>query len=397
MLGCLAGCGSSNSNSVSSAGCTTCSTNGTKYVAVADGNGRVLIFDESLGTGESASYVLGSSTFTQLGSGIGQSGMNMEAGLAFDSSGNLYVADLGNNRVLQFAPPFSNGMNASVVFGQSNFTTYSSSSTASGFTHPVGVASDASGNLWVADGSNNSRVLEFKTPFTSGMSATVAIGQTSTSTTQGCNKGGVGSSVGSVNPTAGTLCGASAMAFDSSGNLWIADSGNNRILEYAAPFSNGMAATLELGHAAGANAFSTYMANDGGSVAGGTFWNPTGLAFDAHGDLWVADNGNNRVLEFVPPFSNGMAATVAVGQPDLTHNSHQSASLSSLSQPPDVAFDSSGNLLVTDSSNARVMVFAPTFTSGMNASMVLGQQNYTSTSCSLAANSICVPGGVATY
>jgi hypothetical protein len=57
----------------------------------------------------------------------------------FDSNGQLYVPDFGNNRTLVFAPPFSTGMNATLVIGQGNFVTATQATTAAGQTGPRGV------------------------------------------------------------------------------------------------------------------------------------------------------------------------------------------------------------------------------------------------------------------
>ncbi len=70
------------------------------------------------------------------------------------------VVDTGNNRVLEFVAPLFTGMAASLVIGQSSFTSSGSATTQSGLHNPEGLAFDSSGNLWVAENSNN-RVLEF--------------------------------------------------------------------------------------------------------------------------------------------------------------------------------------------------------------------------------------------
>jgi DNA-binding beta-propeller fold protein YncE len=85
--------------------------------------------------------------------------------LAFDSSGNLWVADDSNNRVLRYpyspSPPhFINSKAADLVLGQSSFTTNTAGSGPSGLTQPEGVGFDLSGNVWVVDQGNN-RVLSY--------------------------------------------------------------------------------------------------------------------------------------------------------------------------------------------------------------------------------------------
>ncbi len=126
----LAGCGG---GSTTTTGCTGCSTKPTQHIAVADdANNRVMIFDDRSVPERMRASCWRGGLYSAGHLLTGPSGMNDEIGIASDLSGNLYIADLVNNRVLQFVPPFSNGMNASIVFGQSNLTTYTPSSSASG-------------------------------------------------------------------------------------------------------------------------------------------------------------------------------------------------------------------------------------------------------------------------
>src|SRR5205823_8635421 len=112
------------------------------------------------------------------------------------------------------------------------------------------------------------------------------------------------------------------LAVDSAGNLYVADSGDNRVLRYPQPFAQAagyQAPDLIIGQ----SAFSGTGANSGGvkatslSLAGAR----TGLAFDSAGNLWVTDTGNNRVLRFpvsvLKAGQNGAAADAVVGQADL--------------------------------------------------------------------------------
>src|SRR5205807_10259695 len=95
--------------------------------------------------------------------------------------GNMWVTDLGNNRVLEFTPPLSTGESASLVLGQTSFTTSTAGDTSNTFNQPTASTFDSSGNLWVSDISNN-RVLEFTTPFSMNELASVVIGQSSFTT-----------------------------------------------------------------------------------------------------------------------------------------------------------------------------------------------------------------------
>jgi hypothetical protein len=227
------------------------------------------------------------------------------------------------------------------------------------------------------------------------MSASLVIGQTSLASSAGCNQGG--------SPTASTLCNAWGITFDSSGDLWVSDSWNHRVLEFKPPFSTGMAASLELGQPAGATAFTSNTSNNGGISASSLSY-PLQPAFDGDGNLWVSDDNNNRVLEYVPPFSNGMAATLEVGQPSgataFTSNDFYT-NQSGFFYQYGISFDTSGNIQVADFVNSRVMIFDPPFSNGMNATTVLGQKDFTHGASnqggSVGANTLYTPIGGVTF
>ena len=113
---------------------------------------------------------------------------------------------------------------------------------------------------------------------------------------------------------------------------------------------------------------------------------PRNLAFDSLGDLWVVDAGYGRVLEFAYPLTSGEGASVVVGQSSFT-TSVAALSQTGLASIWGVAFDSSGNLWVSDTSNNRVLEYSPPFSNGMPASLVLGAKDFTSTFSGLSAKS----------
>lgn len=366
----FAGCGGGSTSNSSS---PTTPAKGTTY-AVADGaNDRVLLFHSPLDTGKDASIVLGQADFiSSLPAQQPSASTFAPQAVAADSSGNLYISDAVHCRILRFQPPFSNDMKASLVIGAPSLTTASSSActaTPSTFGRNLfgsnysaaGMAFDVSGNLWVSD-YQNSRVLEYTTPFSNGMSASIVIGQKNM-TGGSCNQSAT------YSPTADTLCYPSNIAFDSSGDLWVTDGGNNRVLEFRPPFSAGMSASLELGQPSSA----PFTSFDPDSSASTGFDHPSGLTFDTTGNIWVADSGNNRVVKFEAPFSNGMASTLSLSSPAT-----MPATQIGLSNPTALSFDSSGNLLVVDTANNRVMIYAPPFTAGMNGTFVLGQITFLS-------------------
>jgi sugar lactone lactonase YvrE len=341
------------------------------YAAADTFNNRVLIYNTPFSTDESASVVLGQADFTHGALlPIAANTFNSPTYVTVDSSGNLYVADLNNCRVLQFKPPFTNNMNASVVIGQATPTASTCTTiSASALNRVTGLEFDGDGDLWVSD-FGNSRILEFVPPFSNGMSATVVLGQADF--THGAINQGLAA------PTAKTLDQPEGMAFDSSHNLWVADSYNHRVLEYMPPFSTDMAASVELGQPV-ATAFTSNTPNNGGISA--TSMNfPLQPVIDGDGELWVSEYGNNRILEFLQPFSTGMAATLELGQPSgataFTTNAPHS-NQSGFIQLYSISFDTQGNMQAVDSGNNRVMIFNPPYSNGMNATSVIGQADFT--------------------
>jgi sugar lactone lactonase YvrE len=117
------------------------------------------MFPPPLGTGEAATLVIGQTDFTSSGSGTTATTMNGVGGISFDKKGNLWVADVFNNRVLRYKSPLSTGEAATLVIGQDSFTSSGSGTTATTLNEPDGAGFDANGNLWVAAGNN--RVLMY--------------------------------------------------------------------------------------------------------------------------------------------------------------------------------------------------------------------------------------------
>jgi sugar lactone lactonase YvrE len=303
------------------------------------GNDRVLEFKTPFVIGENASVVLGQSDFTswQVLNGTNPKSLWHPQGLVFDSQGNLWVADGGSNRVLEFMPPFRTGQEPSLVLGHKDFTSDEQTSppSKSSTYYPEGITFDPDGNLWVADTSG--RLLEFKPPFSDGKDASLVLQNLS-------NAGGI---------TSSTVSAPFGITFDKTGNLWVADSGNYRLLRFDKPFSNNQAASLVLGH----KDFTT--GGEGVSSNASSFRDPYGITFDSQGNLWVTDSGNNRVLEFIPPFTNGERASLILGQTSFNAGAIDTGghTAGTLDQPHGIAFDAAGNLWVADSTNNRILVY----------------------------------------
>jgi DNA-binding beta-propeller fold protein YncE len=262
-------------------------------------NSRVLRFDAAAGkaNGADADGVLGQADFihnsANRGGGVAANTLDYPIGVAVESSGRLWVADISNNRVVRFdaAAGKANGADAEGVLGQADFTSGSPNRgggvAANTLYYPYGVTVDGSGRLWVADYYKN-RVLRFDAAAgkANGANADGVLGQADF-TSGSLNRGG--------DVAANTLDFPVGVALDYSGRLWVADGSNHRLLLFdaAAGKANGADADGVLGQAD----FIHGDANRGGGVAANTLDNPIGVAV-ASGRLWVADYNNNRVLAF---------------------------------------------------------------------------------------------------
>jgi len=312
-------------------------------------NNRVLGFLDArkVKTGDRADLVIGQSDPYRSGINypysdatlLGDLGLFLPTGVVVDSNGDLFVADSGNARVLRFPRPFNQSglQRANLVLGQSSFsikvTDPSSRTTAA----PYALAFTAGGHLLVSDSAHN-RVLMFKRPqggdFTNGQTAAAKIGQPDfTSVAPGQSAGGVPAPVNRFN-------GPRGISLDSSDRLYVADTGNSRVLIFGPVYA--------------------LTADDPGPSAVLTLSGlrtPTDVfVSQATGEIWVADAGNNRALRY-PHF-------------DLLPARDYKFELSIPSAAPlAVWLDPYGNLLMADSYN-RVAIYYPAAVASNAASFV---------------------------
>ena len=347
------------------------------YVADIDNN-RVLGWRDaaSLTNGAPADLVIGQQDFLSYscdgvnGMSVSASSLCTPSGVAVDGVGNLYVADTGNNRVLEYPNPFAACSDtfpcvagpANLVLGQGgSFTSKTQNNggvSASSLAGPVSVAADATGNLYVVDKMNN-RVLEYNAPLTSGASASLVFGQNGSFTSNACNF----DTGGSFDPSSAIdLCAPVAATLDAMGNLYVADSTNSRVLEYNTPLNPGSGetgagdATADLVFGQGGNLTSN-KCNLGGRSAS-SICGPMGVAVDGAGNLFIADAFNNRVLEYNSPLTTDTTADQVFGTcGSFTSFACTEVSANSLKGPMDVAVDNLGNLYVADSQNNRVIEY----------------------------------------
>jgi sugar lactone lactonase YvrE len=283
----------------------------------------------------------------------GPSTLSKPSGLFIDQNGALWVADTGNHRVLRFTPPFTAGMAADLEIGQHDFTAIQPNrgriqAAADTLCSPRSVCLAGDGTLWVTDTANN-RVLRYRPPLANGMAADSVLGQKDfkhRDYNRHPKKG---------QPAQNTLAAPSSLCLDRENNLWVADTGNNRILKYGVRVSSGMNAALIIGGTGKKPATGTLHALP---CSAGHFRYPRALAFDEFGSLWVADEFNNRLLRFKAPFATGMKADTVIGQTDAEscqQNQGKTVTAASLFHPSSLSFDRSGNLWVADRSNNRVL------------------------------------------
>ena len=339
-----------------------------------------------------ADVVLGQPDFTsnaENGGGLGAATLRGPVGVAIAPSGRLYVADSSNNRVLSWpsATAAANGQAADLVIGQPDFQTnganYGGLDEGSLY-HPTFLTVDVAGNLWVADTFNH-RVLQYADPAATDVVADRVIGQTDFQTNEpdhlGLGPDGLNFPYG--------------LAVEASGNLWVADYGNNRVLGYATPLIGDTTADRVLGQPG----FTTKDPNRGGrddsSLNG-----PLGLSVDPMANLYVADFENHRFLKFNVPFTGNEKADRVWGQPDFEGGIPNNGGLgpNGLFRPEHGVLDARGTLWVSDRGNNRVLEYRRALTASRNAERAFGQPSLTESlpnNGGLGAQTLSTPLGVA--
>ncbi|MHB9012656.1 MAG: T9SS type A sorting domain-containing protein [Ignavibacteriaceae bacterium] len=318
---------------------------------------------------QNAEYVIGQPDFTTYtqGSTIQQFYNPYQCAIDFTNH-KLYVADYGNFRVLRFSYPItSSNPTAEMYFGTGTY-----GYTQNQIGNPGGVAV-YNGTLWICDASNN-RILKFNNAYsaTNSPNADGILGQSSYTT-----------------PSSGTsqsqFYNPLNICIDNSGNLWVVDGGNNRILKFndVNNKANDAIADLVLGQ--------TNFTSGGYSTTQSTLKAPNGV-FVYGTTVWVSEAGNERVLRFDNPTTNGVNANGVLGQTDYISNS-AGAGNSNFNGPSGVSVDNNGNLYIADQNNHRVMIFnnAANKSNGAAADFVLGQTDFSGTTSNKGQNGFYFP------
>jgi uncharacterized protein (TIGR03437 family) len=248
--------------------------------------------------------------------------LNSPFGIAVDASGNLFIADTSNNRIRKVS---ASGIITTVAGnGSVGFAGDGGPATSASLNQPIGVAVDTSGNLFIAD-SLNSRIRKVSA---AGIIATFAGGGTAV--------------VGDGGPaTSAFLSLPYGVAADAAGNLFIADLLGNRIRKVSA---NGIITTI-------AGIGTCCFSSDGGPAVSALVGQPTGVAVDASGNVFIADRDNNRIREVSV---SGIIATVAGNGTAGFSGDGGPATAAELYEPSGVAVTPSGNLFIADYVNNRI-------------------------------------------
>jgi sugar lactone lactonase YvrE len=243
--------------------------------------------------------------------------LNVPGGVAIDSAGNVYIADTRNSRIRVV-----NAAGIISTFAGNGTAVYSGDgglATNAGLIAPSSVAVDSSGNVYIAD--PQAAVIR---KVTSGFISTFAgIG---TATFSG--DGGPAASAGLNFP--------SAVAVDSSGNVYIADTLNQRIRKISAGNITTIAGISNLG-----------FNGDNQSATLASLFAPQGVAVDAAGNVFIADTQNNRIRKVTA----GVITTVAGNGTPGYLGDHGAATTAELNLPKAVALDLNGNIYISDYNN----------------------------------------------
>ncbi len=286
--------------------------------------------------------------------------LNVPLGVAADSSGNVYVADAGNNRIRQISA--DGRISTFAGNGAQGYSGDGKAATSASLSGPYGLAVDAGGALYIADYGNNC----IRKVSAGGTISTVA------------GTGAQGSAGDNGPATSAQLNLPLGVAVDSSGNLYIADSNNSLIRKVdttgtistfaSYPWPMGVAVdgpgnvyliannSVYKLNASGAGyrevgtGIGGY-AGDGGPASIAQLDNPLGLAADASGTLYIADQDSGRLRKVLA----GIITTVEGGGT----GDGGPGFFGQLNRPGTVARDSQGNVYINDSANYRIRRIAP--------------------------------------
>ncbi|MEK7764635.1 MAG: hypothetical protein AAB368_00220, partial [bacterium] len=253
--------------------------------------------------------------------------LNQPWGVAVDGAGNVFIADQMNQRVCRVDGV--TGLLTTVAgTGVPGYNADGIAASTAQLYDPAGVAVDGAGDVFIAD-LNNHRVRRVDAG--TGLISTVAGDGTG-----GYNGDGIAATAAEVNGPTGVAVGAA-------GDLFVADQSNHRVRRVDA--GTGVITTL-------AGTGSGGFGGDGGAATAAQLTFPASVAVNGHGDVLIADKGNQRVRRVAA--GSGVIETLA-GTGDSGYNGDGiAAPLAFLFDPAGVAFDAACRLYVADQQNNRI-------------------------------------------
>src|SRR5208282_1987439 len=250
--------------------------------------------------------------------------LNNPAGAAVDSAGNLYIADENNNRIRKVDT--SGNITTVAGTGTGGYNGDGIAATTAKIFLPYGVAVDSAGNFYIA-ATLNYRIRKVS----AGGTITTVAGN------------GMLGSIGDNGPaTSAELSNPEGVAVDSAGNVYIGDTFNQRVREVNV--TTGTITTVAGTGGAGYN-------GDNMPATSADLTVPYGVVLDSAGNLYIADQGNNRIRRVD---ASGNITTVAGNGTAAYNGDNIAASIAEISGADGLALDSAGNLYIADYGNYRV-------------------------------------------
>lgn len=283
--------------------------------------------------------------------------LNQPQGVAVDSSGNVYIADTANHVVREVMATTNGSMIAGNIYTiagnhTGNFSGDGGPAINAALDYPVGITLDSSGNLYIADTHNN-RVREVTT--STGIINTIA------------GSGTKGYSGDGGAPKSAALSFPMAVAIDSLGDVYIADYNNNVIREVMA-VTNGSLLAGNIYTVVGGGTVCSQASDsvgDGCSPTAATLLNPSGVAVDGFGSIFIADSGNFRIRAAMATtagaYQAGNIYTVAGTGIANYSGDGGSATSAAINMPAGgLALDSARNIYIADVKNSRIRAIGAT-------------------------------------